>query len=205
MANQVTTKDRVDYLVKRRFPLSYLLNIPPSLSGRGHDVSPELIEAVERRGVQVADWKILYEQAVAALKGEQEEHERQIADWKKLFDQAKAALDSDHAAWRKIADEKNQTIEAPEERVASLEGSNSERADDSTDEATTKAKQLGTKERESLLKMIIGMARGGYAHDPKLNRSAVPQCDVLAKHGVALDGDTVRKWLREAAEFLPHE
>jgi xylose isomerase len=53
--------------------------------------------------------------------------------------------------------------------------------------------------------MIIGMARGGYAHDPKLNRSAVPQCDVLAKHGVALDGDTVRKWLREAAEFLPHE
>lgn len=71
MANQVTTKDRVDYLVKRRFPLSYLLNIPPSLSGRGHDVSPELIEAVERRGVQVADWKSLYEQAVAALKGEQ--------------------------------------------------------------------------------------------------------------------------------------
>jgi hypothetical protein len=120
-------------------------------------------------------YKVTGKQAVAALKGEQEEHERQIADWKKLFDQAKAALDSDHAAWLKIADEKNQTIEAPEERVASLEGSNSERADDSTDEATTKAKQLGTKERESLLKMIIDMARGGYAYDPKLNRSAVPQ------------------------------
>ena len=88
-----------------------------------------------------------------------------------------------------------------------MEGSNSERADDSTDEATTKAKQLGTKERESLLKMIIGMARGGYAYDPKLNRSAVPQeiANVLAKHGVTLDVDTVRKWLREAAEFLPHE
>jgi hypothetical protein len=100
-----------------------------------------------------------------------------------------------------------QTIEALKERVASLEGSNSERADDSTDEATTKAKQLGTKERESLLKMIIGMARGGYAYDPKLNRSAVPQeiANDLAKHGVALDVDTVRKWLREAAEFLPHE
>jgi hypothetical protein len=35
MANQVTTNDRVDYLVKRRFPLSHLLNIPPSLSSRG--------------------------------------------------------------------------------------------------------------------------------------------------------------------------
>jgi hypothetical protein len=55
--------------------------------------------------------------------------------------------------------------------------------------------------------MIIGMARGGYAYDPKLNRSAVPQeiANALAKHGVALDVDTVRKWLREAAEFLPHE
>src|SRR5580700_97479 len=108
-------------------------------------------------------------------------------------------LDRFRGDFNRVENEKNQTIEAPEERVASLEGSNSERADDSTDEATTKAKQLGTKERESLLKMIIGMARGGYAHDPKLNRSAVPQCDVLAKHGVALDGDTVRKWLREAA------
>ena len=147
MANQVTTKDRVDYLVKRRFPLSYLLNILPSLSGRGHDVSPELIEAVERRGVQVADWKSLYEQAVPALKGEEEEHERQIADWKKLFDQAKAALDSDHAAWLKIADEKNQTIEALEERVASLEESNSKGRMISPMRATTKAKQLGTKGR----------------------------------------------------------
>jgi hypothetical protein len=117
-------------------------------------------------------------------------------------------LDRFRGDFNRVENEKNQTIEAPEERVASLEGSNSERADDSTDEATTKAKQLGTKERESLLKMIIGMARGGYAHDPKLNRSAaVPQeiANVLAKHGVALDGDTVRKWLREAAEFLPHE
>ena len=67
--------------------------------------------------------------------------------------------------------------------------------------------QLGTKERESLLKIIIGMARGGYVYDPKLNRSAVPQeiASDLAKHGVPLDVDTVRKWLKEAAEFLPGE
>ena len=220
MANQTTTKDRVDYLVKRRFPLSYLLNIPLSVSSRGPppdtrelrksveafreelaalspeqlvarydaektkeleqlrakaeqeereqfynlpsaradfehwskaahwtldeaialsfgrapevvrwerlqsrtalgspfvaeyarrrdlalrakawellydpvlpgiflawakrtdiDVPPELIEAIERRGVQVADWKNLYERAAAALKSEKEAHERQI-------------------------------------------------------------------------------------------------------------------------------
>jgi len=168
------------------------------------EVPRELIEAVERRGVQVADWKSLYDRAAAALESEKEAHERQIADWKKLFNQAEAELDSQHAAWLKVADEKNRTIEALKERLASLEG---ERADDSTDAATTEAKQLGAKERESLLKMIIGMARGGYVYDPKLKRTSVPQeiASDLAKNGIALDVDTVRKWLREAAEFLPRE
>jgi hypothetical protein len=35
MAKELTAKERVDYLVGRRFPLSYMLNIPPSLSSRG--------------------------------------------------------------------------------------------------------------------------------------------------------------------------
>jgi hypothetical protein len=133
------------------------------------------------------------------------QRERQVAGWKKLFDQAKAAADTEHATWLKIADEKNQTIEALKERVAFLEESRSEKAVESADGATKG--QLGTKERESLLKIIIGMARGGYVYDPKLNRSAVPQeiASDLAKHGVPLDVDTVRKWLKEAAEFLPGE
>lgn len=171
------------------------------------EVAPELIEAVERRGVQVADWKSLYEQAAASLKTEEVEHQRQIDDWRKLFDQAKASLDSNHAAWLKMADEKNQTIKALKERVAFLESLQSERGDDPTDGMTTEGKQLGTKERESLLKMIIGMARGGYVYDPKLSRSPVPQeiADDLAKYGVTLDVDTVRKWLREGAGFLPGE
>jgi hypothetical protein len=169
------------------------------------DVPSELIEAVEKRGVQVADWKSLYEQAAAALKSEEEERERQVAGWKKLLDQAKAALDTEHATWLKIADEKNQMIEALKGRVAFLEELRSEKAVESADGATKG--QLGTKERESLLKIIIGMARGGYVYDPKLNRSAVPQeiASDLAKHGVPLDVDTVRKWLKEAAEFLPGE
>jgi hypothetical protein len=54
--------------------------------------TPELIEAVERRGVQVADWKAYTNEQSQHGKSEQEEHERQIADWKKLFDQAKSAL-----------------------------------------------------------------------------------------------------------------
>jgi hypothetical protein len=64
---------------------------------------------------------------------------------------------------------------------------------------------LGTRERESLLKLVIGMAVGGYGYDPRAGRSEQPSqiAADLATAGVALDVDTVRKWLREAAEHLP--
>jgi hypothetical protein len=36
---------------------------------------------------------------------------------------------------------------------------------------TESEKPLGTKERDSLLKLVIGMAIGGYRYDPKAKRS----------------------------------
>jgi hypothetical protein len=64
---------------------------------------------------------------------------------------------------------------------------------------------LEAKERDSLLKSVIGMALDSYKYEPKLSRSTVPQqiADDLAKHGLVLDVDTVRKWLKLGAEFLP--
>lgn len=66
-------------------------------------------------------------------------------------------------------------------------------------------KALHTKERETLLKMIIGLAVDGYGFDPTAARSPVPKeiSDALAARGIPLDVDTIRKWLREGAEFLP--
>jgi hypothetical protein len=61
------------------------------------------------------------------------------------------------------------------------------------------------KERESVLRLIIGMAIGGYGYDPKASRSkevSIIASD-LTRAGVPLTDDTVRKWLREAAELLP--
>lgn len=68
-------------------------------------------------------------------------------------------------------------------------------------------KPLHTKERESLLKMIIGMAVGGYRYTPQAKRNeATPDIvNDLNVNGVALDPDTVRKWLKEAAELLPQD
>jgi hypothetical protein len=64
---------------------------------------------------------------------------------------------------------------------------------------------IGTRERETMLKLIIGMAMKGYSYNPKAKRSDRINdivCD-LEKCGVKLSDDTVRRYLREAADLLP--
>ena len=66
-------------------------------------------------------------------------------------------------------------------------------------------KPLHTKERESLLKLVIGMAVIGYVYDPSATKSDKPQeiADDLANLGLDLDVDTVRKYLRQGCELMP--
>ena len=66
-------------------------------------------------------------------------------------------------------------------------------------------KPLATKERASLFKLVIGMAVNGYKYDPAAQRNNATKeiCDDLEKLGIALDEDTVRKFLREAGKMLP--
>jgi hypothetical protein len=68
-------------------------------------------------------------------------------------------------------------------------------------------KGLHTKERETLLKMIIGMAVDAYGYDPQASRSSIPGeiAGHLAGRGISIDEDTVRKWLKEAASVLPRD
>jgi len=65
-------------------------------------------------------------------------------------------------------------------------------------------KSLSVRERESLLKLVIGMAIGGYAYDPKASRTATAReiCSDLQLRGLTLDEDTIRKYLNEAREQL---
>jgi hypothetical protein len=65
--------------------------------------------------------------------------------------------------------------------------------------------EIGARERDSLLKLVIGMAVAGYVYDPKATRSdkTTEIANDLARAGVPLDVDTGRKWLKEAAELLP--
>ena len=66
-------------------------------------------------------------------------------------------------------------------------------------------KSASTKERESLLKLVIGMAIGGYKWDhsqARITATADIRNDVLAQ-GLSIDDGTVLKFLRLAAELLP--
>ena len=74
-----------------------------------------------------------------------------------------------------------------------------------TEALQKKSDKLHTKEKETLLKLVIGMAIQGYAYDPSKKKSSVPseiQSD-LDLLGLSLDQDTIRKWLKEAQRTLP--
>jgi hypothetical protein len=66
---------------------------------------------------------------------------------------------------------------------------------------------LGTRERNTLVRLVIGMAIGGYAYDPKRNRSGVPAeiSNDLESKGLGLDLKTIRKYLDEGADLVPPE
>ena len=61
-------------------------------------------------------------------------------------------------------------------------------------------KPLGSRERESLLKLVLGMAVDGYGYDPKATKSIQVKAiaDHLLTRGLSINEDTVRKYLNEA-------
>jgi hypothetical protein len=122
----------------------------------------------------------------------------QIADWKFLHDIQVAEI-------RKL-----ETIIAVKEAISKAEQPRtahvtklSERSSDTA--AAVRSKSGWTRERDSLLKLLIGMAVGGYRYDPKSNRSSTAKeiASDLALVGLQIDEDTVRKYLVEARELLP--
>jgi hypothetical protein len=159
-------------------------------------VPPELTEAIQKRGVQVADWKSLHDEAVEAGQRDAEAAEKRIVEWKRLLDESIAQLGKQRADWLEVVSAKNAKVAALEADIEALR---------SQPPALKPEQRVGVRERDSLLKLIIGMAVAGYVYDPKVTRSDKPAeiADDLARAGVPLDVDTVRKWLREATELLP--
>ena len=130
-------------------------------------------------------------------------HGIQVADWKSLFDKLKASTDEQYAQLKSLCDTQALRIQHLLEQIKELETQFAS----ARDQAPPLEKPLGTRERDSLLKLVIGMAMGGYGYVPSANRSDQPatiEAD-LARLGVSLDVDTIRKWLKRGAELLPPE
>jgi hypothetical protein len=67
------------------------------------------------------------------------------------------------------------------------------------------AETIEPRERTSLLKLVIGLAIGGYGYQVDAERSDIPnqiRSDLL-QMGLDLHPDTIRRYLREAATILP--
>jgi len=109
-------------------------------------------------------------------------------DWRKMYEEQLEKRNAGVDNFNQILSQKNNIIETLQNQKP--------------DE-----KSLQTKERESLLKMIIGMAVSGYCYDPTATRSSTPKeiVDDLDLRGISIDVDTVRKWLKEASELLPQD
>jgi len=142
------------------------------------DVPSELIAAVEALGFQIADWKTLYDQQVAEAKASQ--------------DSLIAKIES---RFVEVFAEKDRLLAERGARIRELEAL----------AAVKPEKPVRARERDSLLKLIIGMAIKGYGHDPKAARSPTAKeiSGDLALQGISLDEDTVRKYLAEAQQLLP--
>jgi hypothetical protein len=163
------------------------------------EVAEPLVEAVRGLGQQIADWKTLYERQLElteqAKSQAAEKHAALVAAMKD-HSESLSKLNNDYAGLLRqkdaLATLKDERIEWLEARIESVQAANSK-------------KPIHAKERESLLKLIIGMAIKGYGHDPKAARSPTAKeiAGDLACHGIALDEDTVRKYLAEAKELLP--
>jgi hypothetical protein len=152
------------------------------------DYPAELETQVVARGHQIADWKSLYD-------GLQAQYNELKAHYDGYAAKAQAVLDED----KNLIDGLAAKRDSLRSRVAQLE--------QALGQGQAKEKPLLTRERATAFKLIIGMAVGGYCYDPKAKRSVKVSEIVhdLDSAGVSLDDDTVRKWLREAADLLPRE
>ena len=132
----------------------------------GVSVPADLVAEVERLGVQVADWKTLFDGRTTALRDAE----------------ARAA-----ELGRQLA-----------VRDGELEAERSKRV---------MAGELGTRERDTLLKLILGLAHIGYPFDPKAKRLGIANeiAKDMQKRGLAISDDTVRKYLDEARDLFTLE
>jgi hypothetical protein len=103
--------------------------------------------------------------------------------------------------------EPNGATDSRGKQIADLKIKTTELAKELATLRTAAAQALGSRERESMLKLIIVMAIAGYSYDRRARRNESTReiARDLEKLGVPLSDDTVRKYLNEGAKLLPSQ
>lgn len=162
----------------------------------------DLVEAVKALGNVVADWKAHFEQQ-RNLKEAAEKHVQELVESRtEEMRKHSEFLDSMSRKHDEILSGYVTLLENCRAKVETLEAKLAQRE---SEKSSAGRKELGTRERDSLLKLVIAMATGGYGYDPKAGRSSTVAeiTNDLHSVGLSLDQDTVRKYLAEGRELLP--
>lgn len=164
------------------------------------DVPIALERAVEARWGQVFDWRQLsYDQDVY--------YKKEIENWKELCETLREQRDQFAVKAENLEFE----VEARDQCIAQLhayceilEAASAENGSALSDAAD---ELLHTKECESLQKIVIGLAIGGYGYDPaaKRNSTVKEMVDDMESAGINISDDTVRKFLRKSMQYLPRD
>lgn len=160
-----------------------------------------LMDELDKHGVQVADWKSGYEtensranELVTQLENEREKYTKELQSHTAFLDELK--------------DRQNSVIRRHEQEMANKDEAIKHISNELKEAINSREftdKPLSSRERISLLKLLIGMAveQYGYNHTGARNQATKQIKDDLEVHGVGVSENTILKWLREAAELLP--
>lgn len=173
----------------------------------GFEMPAELSSKILVLGPQNLDWKLEFEQEVVAKAKVQislnEANEKMLEILKEnssFIEKMNAENNKLIQGYQRQIAERNQFIAQQKQEIDVLK---------TVKPATIKEQkpELGLRERESLLKLILGMAVDGYGYDPKASKSS--QIKEISGHlftcGLSLDEDTVRKYLNEAKALFSDE
>ncbi|MHA7859442.1 MAG: hypothetical protein ACX94D_15275 [Henriciella sp.] len=165
---------------------------------------PALVERVRKFGVSVNNWREEYDGAMRVLNQLAERLDSSRVEHL----QTEAELKNDLENWRELGARAMEQLEVTEreateanQQLALLRSELSSRAADFNSRPSDRSSLR--RKNTSLLKLVFGMARGGYSYDPtdpdpELLKSIL---DDLNFSGVPLDIKTVRKHLLSASEL----
>lgn len=151
----------------------------------------------------VADWKTNYDEAAAELADARATIEqmqgRHLAQRRDDLDKFEERL----AEWQGLADKLSANLEKIRAKNFELAQRNDE-LEKAKPVPVVQKSELGARERQTLLKIIVGQAVKNYGFEPKRARNAAAGeiASDLATVGISVSEDTIRNYLNEAKEIV---